>query len=173
VWLDASLWSHAGAAVADALAALDPAHAGTYRASAEAWRRQLLDLHVELQALLETIPREHRVLVTSHDAFRYFGRAYGLEVHGVQGISTVADAGIRDIEDIAELVVARGVRALFLETSIPPRTVEAVQQAVRARGGEVAIGGTLHGDALGDAPPVDTLAGILRANAKTIAEALR
>jgi manganese/zinc/iron transport system substrate-binding protein len=124
-------------------------------------------------ASLATVPAEHRTLVTSHDAFRYFGRAYGLEVHGIEGISTESEASIADIRATTDLVVATGVPALFVESTISPRTIEAVRAAVRDRGQEVDVGGTLYGDAMGDAgTPEGTYVGMLRHNVVTIVTAL-
>jgi manganese/zinc/iron transport system substrate-binding protein len=113
------------------------------------------------------------VLVTAHDAFNYFGRAYGFEVRGLQGISTVSEAGTGDVQRLAELIVSRRIPAIFVETSISRRTVEAVQAAVRARGVEVAIGGSLFSDAMGDpGTPEGSYVGMVRHNVNTIVDAL-
>jgi len=173
VWFDASLWAETAPVVAEALADVDPAHADEYRARAAEYARELRALHEEVKQALATIPRERRVLITSHDAFRYFGRAYDLEVRGLQGISTVAAPGVKDVEEMAQLIVDRGIKAIFVETSVPPKAIEAVQEWVRRAGAEVAIGGTLYSDAMGDTPPEDTYVGMVRANVKRIVEALR
>jgi manganese/zinc/iron transport system substrate-binding protein len=120
------------------------------------------------------IPAGRRVLVTAHDAFGYFGRRYGLEVIGLQGISTVAEAGLRDVERLVDLVVSRKVPALFVESSVSARSMEAVQKACESRGHGVIMGGQLFSDAMGPAgTPEGTYPGMVRHNVKTIVEALR
>ena len=173
LWLDAELWSGGAAIVADAVAALRPACRDDLLARAAAVREQLAALHDWAGASLASVPAEHRHLVTSHDAFRYFGRAYGLEVHGIEGISTESEASIADIRATADLVVATGVPAIFVETTISPRTIEAVRAAVRDRGNDVVIGGALFGDAMGDdGTPEGTIIGMLRHNVRTTVTAL-
>jgi manganese/zinc/iron transport system substrate-binding protein len=173
VWFDVSLWAETPAAVAEALAEVDPAHAEEYRARAGAYRDELLALHAEVKEALATIPKERRVLVTSHDAFRYFGRAYDVEVRGLQGVSTALDAGVKDVQDMVELICARGIRAIFVETSVSPAAIEAVRKWVEEKGQSVRIGGRLYSDAMGDHPPEDTYPGMVRKNVAMIVEALR
>jgi manganese/zinc/iron transport system substrate-binding protein len=173
VWFDVALWAECARPVADELARLDPLHRADYEARAERYAALLRGLHEEVRAALAAVPRERRVLITSHDAFRYFGRAYDLEVRGLQGISTVADAGVKDVQQMVDLIVGRGIKAIFVESSVSPKAIEAVQAHVRERGHEVAIGGTLYSDAMGDAPPEDTYVGMVRANVRTVVSALR
>lgn len=173
VWFDVNLWSLAVERIRAALAELDPAHAEVYRANAAAYQAELeaLDAYVREQAA--RVPPERRVLVTAHDAFNYFGRAYGFEVRGLQGISTAAEASTADVQALAEFIVARGIPALFVESSVPPRTIEAVQAAAQARGLEVRIGGQLFSDALGSPDtPAATYPGMVRHNIDTIVAAL-
>jgi len=173
LWLDAELWSHTARVAADAIAALRPDCAEAVRARAADVAARLLALDAWAVASVGSVPAANRTLVTSHDAFRYFGRAYGLEVHGIEGISTESEASIADIRATADLVLATGVPAIFVETTLSPRTIEAVRAAVRDRGGDVAVGGTLFGDAMGDAStPEGTLIGMLRHNVTTIVTAL-
>ncbi len=174
VWFDVTLWKQAAEYVRDALIDLDPSGAPIYRANADAYLRQLDELHAYALEQSATIPAERRVLITAHDAFRYFGRAYGFEVRGLQGISTATEAGAADVQSLAEFIVARRIPAIFVETSVPQRAIEAVQAAVRARGFEVTIGGELFSDALGspDAPE-GTYIGMVRHNVDTIVNALR
>ena len=114
------------------------------------------------------------MLVTAHDAFGYFGRAYGVEVVGLQGISTVSEFGLADVRRLVDLIVSRGVKAVFVESSVPRRSIEAVAEGCRARGHDVAIGGTLYSDALGaDGTPEGTYVGMFRTNVRTIVGALR
>jgi len=111
--------------------------------------------------------------VTAHDAFNYFGRAYGFEVLGLQGISTASEAGTGDVQSLAEFIATRRIPAVFVESSVPVRNIEAVQAAVRNRGFAVTIGGQLFSDALGDAgTPEGTYAGMVRHNIDTIVGAL-
>ncbi len=173
VWFDVTLWIEAVHAIRDAYIAADPEHAESYRANAAAYVQELAALHEELLALAATVPAERRVLITAHDAFHYFGRAYGFEVHGLQGISTASEAGAADVRELAEFIVARRIPAIFVETSVPVRTIEALQAAVAARGFQVAIGGELYSDALGDADsPGGTYIGMMRHNMTTIVAAL-
>ena len=119
------------------------------------------------------VPEERRVLITAHDAFNYFGRAYGFQVRGLQGISTAAEAGTADVQALAEFIATRRIPAVFVESSIPRRTIEAVQEAVRARGFEVQIGGSLYSDAMGNpGTPAGTYQGMVRHNIDTIVGAL-
>lgn len=173
VWFDVELWMHAVRQVERGLSAHDPANAPFYHANAEALLAELAALDAWVQQQVGTLPRERRVLVTAHDAFAYFGRAYGFRVLGLQGISTATEAGTRDVQRLAEEIAALRIPAIFVESSIPRRTVEAVQAAVAARGHAVAIGGELYSDALGTAgTPEGTYIGMVRHNVSTIVRAL-
>jgi manganese/zinc/iron transport system substrate-binding protein len=149
VWFDPRLWSQAAPVVAEALATADPAGAEAYRERAAAYAARLGEVDARLRSRIETIPADRRVLVTAHDAFRYFGKAYGIEVVGVQGTSTESEAGLGDINRLVDLVVTRGIPAVFVETSVSDRDVAALREGARARGHEVAIGGRLFSDSLG------------------------
>ena len=173
VWMDVSLWSLTVDVVRDALAELAPECADALARNAAAYKAQLAALHEWVRESVASLPPERRVLVTAHDAFFYYGRAYGLDVHGIQGISTEAEAGLADIRAVTDLVVERQVPAIFVESSINPRNIEAVQAAVRSRGAEVAIGGELYSDALGAAGTWHgTYIGMLVHNTQTIVTAL-
>lgn len=174
VWFDVSLWMKTLGPIARELAKLDPEHAADYQANAAALEKELGELDAWVKAQIETIPEERRVLVTAHDAFGYFGRRYGMEVFGIQGISTLSEAGLKDMDRIVDLVVSREVPAVFIEASVPRRSIEAVQAAVRSRKHEVKIGGQLFSDSLGAAgTPEGTYAGMVRANVNTIVKALK
>ncbi len=134
VWFDVGLWTDAAQAVADGLGALDPENAADYAASLEAYRLELTELDAYVRARAGELSEAQRVLVTAHDAFQYFGRAYGFEVKGLQGISTDAEAGTADVSALADFIVERGIKAIFLESSVPTKTIEALQAAVSARG---------------------------------------
>jgi manganese/zinc/iron transport system substrate-binding protein len=173
VWFDVGLWRTAVEAIREALIAADTANAPAYRANAAAYLAELDELDAWTRERLRQIPPDRRLLVTAHDAFNYFGRAYGVEVRGLQGINTASEAGTADVQQLAQLIVERRVPAIFVETSVPRRTIEAVQAAVRARGHDVEIGRPLFSDALGDAgTPEGTYVGMFRHNVETIVQAL-
>ena len=173
VWHDPLLWRHAAERLRDALAQLDTAHGATYRENTVAVLARLDSLDRWVRERVSTVPPDVRVLVTAHDAFNYFGRAYGIQVRGLQGISTASEAGTADVRGLAEFIAQRRIPAVFVESSIPRRTIEAVQSAVQARGQQVEIGGQLFSDALGDAgSPSGTYEGMIRSNVETIVTAL-
>jgi manganese/zinc/iron transport system substrate-binding protein len=159
--------------VEEALVALDPDGEAGYRERARVFRDTLAALDAWVRERVSDLPEDRRILVTAHDAFGYFGRAYDFEVVGLQGISTVSEAGTSDVQRIADLVVEREVPAIFVETSVAQRTIEAVQAAVRNRGHEVRIGGSLFSDAMGSAgTPEGRYPGMVRHNVNTIVDAL-
>jgi manganese/zinc/iron transport system substrate-binding protein len=150
VWMDLSAWAKCVDAVSKALSEFDPPHAAEYQANADAYRKQLLDLYEYGRQSIATIPEKSRVLITSHDAFNYFGRAYGIDVQGVQGISTESEAGLQRVNELVDLIVDKQVKAVFVESSVPRKNIEAIASGARARGHEVAIGGELYSDAMGE-----------------------
>lgn len=173
VWFDVRLWMMTVPRVAETLAQADPAHAAEYRANAERYLGELRALDDYVRAQAARVPAERRVLVTAHDAFNYFGRAYGFQVRGLQGISTASEAGTADVQELADFIARRRIPAVFVESSIPRRNVEAVQEAVAARGWRVRIGGELFSDALGTAGTQEgTYVGMVRHNIDTIVGAL-
>jgi manganese/zinc/iron transport system substrate-binding protein len=173
VWFDVSLWIKAGEFVRDFLADFDPSYEESYRANAERYLAELARLHAYVQERASELPPEKRVIITAHDAFNYFGRAYGFEVRGLQGISTTAEAGTADVQSLAHFIVERGIPAIFVETSVSPRAIQALQEAVRSRGFRVEIGGNLYSDAMGSpGTPDGTYVGMVRHNIDTIVEAL-
>ncbi|MCQ3939103.1 MAG: manganese transporter, partial [Chloroflexi bacterium] len=173
VWFDVSMWMKAVEQVAETLSEIDPSHKSEYEANAQAYLAQLEELHQYVLSQAETIPAEKRVIITAHDAFNYFGRAYGFEVRGLQGISTEAQAGTADVQDLASFIVEKQIPAIFVESSVPQRNVEAVQAAVQAQGFDVQIGGSLFSDAMGsEGTPEGTYIGMVRHNIDTIVEAL-
>lgn len=173
VWMDPSAWSRAVEVVRAKLSEHDPEGAPAYRANAEAYRARLAELDAYAERALSSVPEGRRVLVTAHDAFNYFGRRYGYEVIGIQGISTESEAGVRDIERLVDLLVEREIGAVFVESTVPDRNVRALIGGARARGLAVAIGGTLYSDAMGDAGTYEgTYIGMIDHNVTTIARAL-
>lgn len=174
VWFDAALWARCVPAVVEGLAGIDPEGRAAYEERAADYVRRLDTLDRLLRDRIATIPEERRVLVTAHDAFRYFGRAYGLEVVGVQGTSTEAEAGLGDINRLVDLLVSRRIPAVFVETSVSDRNVAALVEGAAAGGHAVALGGRLHSDSLGGPDSgADTLEAALVANVETIVAALR
>jgi manganese/zinc/iron transport system substrate-binding protein len=153
---------------------VDPEGASDYTERARLLIEELAELESWVQQRVAELPEERRVLITAHDAFNYFGRAYGFSVEGLQGLSTASEAGTGDVQRLATRIVEGEIPAIFVESSIATRNVEAVQAAVRARGGEVEIGGTLFSDAMGN-PGTDegTYPGMVRHNVNTIVDALR
>jgi manganese/zinc/iron transport system substrate-binding protein len=173
VWFDVTLWMKAVEQVGDGLAELDPDSGSAYEANTEAYLAELAGLHQYVLDQAKTIPAEQRILITAHDAFNYFGRAYGFEVRGLQGISTEAQAGTADVQSLADFIVEKQIPAIFVESSVPQRNVEAVQAAVEAQGFEVRIGGSLFSDAMGtEGTPEGTYVGMVRHNIDTIVTAL-
>jgi manganese/zinc/iron transport system substrate-binding protein len=171
--MDVSLWRDVAEEVADVLASIDTTHAEVYYENLAAYDAQLQELDRFVRDRVEAVPEERRVLITAHDAFNYFGQAYGFEVRGLQGLSTATEAGTADVSDLARFVAERQIPALFVETSVSPRSIQAVQEAVRAQGFDVVIGGNLFSDALGDpGTPEGTYEGMIRHNVNTIVEAL-
>ena len=173
IWFDVSLWKEAADHVAAQMALLDEANAADYDANLETYLKELDDLESYIKSRVAELPEDQRVLITAHDAFRYFGRAYGIEVRGLQGISTDAEASTSAVSDLATLIATKEIHAIFIESSVPVKNVEALQDAVRARGFDVKIGGELYSDALGDADSdAGTYIGMVRANVDTIVNAL-
>ena len=173
VWFDVGLWQYAAACLRDALIRIDPENADGYRERGDAVIAEFAELDAWVAERLATVPEQRRVLVTAHDAFSYFGRAYDIEVRGLLGVSTASEAGTADVQALAAFIADRDLPAVFVETSVPPRFVEALMEAVLARGGDVAIGGSLYSDALGSpGGPAATYVGTVRANVDTIVGAL-
>jgi manganese/zinc/iron transport system substrate-binding protein len=174
VWFDVALWMRAVETIRDGLAAADPGGAAEYRRNARRYLAELRRLDGWVRQRLATIPARRRVLVTSHDAFRYLGQAYDVDVAAIQGISTADEATTDDIERIAALIAARGVRAVFVESSVPPQTIEAVLAAAAQHGAQARIGGELFSDAAGQpGTPEGTYTGMVEANVEHLVEGLR
>ncbi len=174
VWFDVRLWSRTVPGVVEQLQRLFPQHSSTLRQRGEQLIRRLEHLDRYCRRRLSQVPAQRRVLITAHDAFAYFGRAYEVEVLGIQGISTDAEPALADINRLVELIVRRGIPAIFVESSVPERNVHAIVAGCQARGHSLRIGGELYSDSLG--PPgsgAETYEGMVRHNVQTIAEALK
>ena len=173
LWMDPGAWARTIDVVQGQLSAADPDGAGAYRANAEAYRSQVLALDAYAEGVLASVPEARRVLITAHDAFNYLGRRYDFEVLGIQGISTESEAGLKRIEELVDLIVEREIPAVFIETTIPTRSVEALIAGAAARGHEVLIGGELFSDAMGAPGTYEgTYVGMIDHNVTTIARAL-
>ena len=173
VWMDVRLWSRCVDRVAIALAEFDPAGAKTYQKNATGYRARLDELDDYVRRVIATIPDQQRQLVTAHDAFGYFSRAYEIPVRSVQGITTESEAGLADISGLVEFLVAKRVPAIFIETSLSPRNLRAVLEGAKARGSEITIGGELFSDAMGHQGTYEgTYIGMIDHNATVIVRAL-
>ena len=174
IWFDVSLWEDAAKTVAEGLAQADPEGKADYQANLEAYLKELDETDAYIRSRAAELPQAQRVLVTAHDAFQYFGKAYGFEVRGLQGISTDSEAGTADVSELANFIVERKIKAVFVESSVPRKTIEALQAAVKAKGFDVAIGGQLYSDSLGDvASGANTYILTVKANIDTIVDALK
>ena len=173
IWFDVLLWSEAIQAIRDTLVEMDPANAADYEANTAAYLDELQALHEYVEQQAARLEPEQRILITAHDAFNYFGRRYGFEVLGLQGISTQSEAGTADVRELAALIVERQVPAVFIESSVPVRNVEALQEAVEAQGHAVEIGGSLFSDAMGNPGTFEgSYIGMVTHNIDTIVGAL-
>lgn len=173
IWFNIEYWKQITGFLTEELSKLDPDNAEFFAQNKVTYLAKLNSLEAEVKQTIATLPTEKRVLVTAHDAFNYFGEAYGFEVVGLQGLSTATEAGVQDVQNLAKLIIDKRVKAIFVETSVPKRTIEALQAAVKAQGFDVQIGGTLYSDALGNAGTDEgTYLGMFRYNVNTIVGAL-
>lgn len=174
VWMDVAAWSNCVDVVADALAEFDADHAQQYKANAESYKTELAALHQYGLEAIASIPPDSRVLVTSHDAFNYFGRAYGLEVLGVQGLSTESEAGLQRINELVDLLVEKKVPAVFVESSVSRKNIDSLIEGANAQGHRVVVGGELFSDAMGSSGTYEgTYLGMLDHNITLVARAGR
>jgi len=174
VWFDVQLWITAVETVRDHLIQADPGRKADYEARAAAYIGELEDLDRYVRKQIASIPKKRRVLVTAHDAFGYFGRAYDIQVVGLQGINTASEYGLSDVQQLVNLLTERKIKAVFIESSVPKRSIEAVVKGAAAKGHRVSIGGELYSDALGEAgTPEGTYVGMIRHNVDTIVSALK
>jgi manganese/zinc/iron transport system substrate-binding protein len=173
VWMDVQGWMKAVTVVANALVGFDPTHAEIYRQNADAYQARLHRLDEYAQTAIASIPDNQRVLVTAHDAFNYMSRAYGIEVMGIQGLSTESEAGLKDINRLVGILVARRIPAVFVETSVSDKNVKALIEGAASRGHRVIIGGELFSDAMGAPGTYEgTYEGMIDHNVTVITRAL-
>ena len=174
VWFNIAYFQQFTQKVTQVLSEKDPQNASNYAENEKIYLEKLETLQQKVKATIETLPKEKRILVTAHDAFNYFGKNYGFQVVGLQGISTATEAGVQDVQNVAKFIIDNKVNAIFVESSVPKRTIEALQAAVNSKDHEVTIGGTLYSDALGNAGTVEgTYIGMFEYNVNTIVNALK
>lgn len=174
VWFNTELWEKEAEAVEAELSKFDPKNSEYYKENLKKYKAELNELTTYVKTRINEIPEKSRVLVTAHDAFNYFGEQFGLEVKAIQGVSTDSETGTKNISDLANFIVQRNIKAIFVESSVPKKSIEALQEAVKARGKEVKIGGELYSDSLGDeAHNTETYIKTVKANADTIVNALK
>lgn len=174
IWFDIDYWKQVTLFVVAKLSETYPEHTHTFKTNGNAYLNQLLHLKQTIKTAINILPKDQRVLVTAHDAFSYFGRAFDFKVVGLQGLSTVTEAGVQDVQKLATFIIDKQIKAIFVESSVPKRTIEALQAAVKSKGHNVYIGGTLYSDALGDVGTVEgTYLGMFKYNVNTIVNALK
>jgi manganese/zinc/iron transport system substrate-binding protein len=174
IWHDVQLWMYVVNYIRDILTSYDSAHADIYKQKSKQYIKELQELDNYVKKQSNLLSNNQRILVTAHDAFGYFAKAYGFRVIGLQGISTDSDISTKDIQDLVDFIIKHQVRAIFVESSIPQRSLCALQNAVKARGWQVAIGGELYSDALGDLQThAHTYCGMIQYNIDTIVAALK
>jgi len=174
IWFDLELWKSAVKLIGEKMGKFDTENASYYKDNAEQYSLKLEEIHHWTKEQIASIPLESRVLITAHDAFEYFGKAYNIEVRGLQGISTTAEFGVRDKTEMIEFIVKRKIKAVFVETAISDRSLKSVVEGCRERGHDIQIGGTLYSDALGAGGTSEgNFIGVMRFNVNTIVEALK
>ncbi len=174
LWFDVQLWAEATEFAAEKLIEKYPQNTAYFKKNTAAYLQKLKQLDQEVKQQLQTIPKAQRVLITAHDAFGYFGKAYQVEVKALQGISTLSEFGLKDIKELVDFIVKRKIKSVFVETSIPKKSLEAVVSACQEKGHNLKIGGTLYSDAMGkEGTPEGTYIGMIRANVNTILKGLK
>jgi manganese/zinc/iron transport system substrate-binding protein len=174
IWFDVRLWKYACTEVVNELSRLDSLRSATYHRNAKRYLSELDSLDTWVKSQIALIPKEQRVLITAHDAFGYFGSAYNIDVIGLQGISTVGEFSVQDVMNLASLISLRKIKSVFIESSVPKRSIEAVVEGVKSRGSTISIGGELYSDAMGSKhTPEGTYIGMVKANVRTIVNGLR
>ena len=174
VWFNIQYFKEFTNEVVSTLSRKLPQHKEQFASNGAVYLKKLDALEAEVKAIIATLPEEKRILVTAHDAFNYFGKSYDFNVVGLQGLSTATEAGVQDVQKLSQFIIDKNVKAIFVESSVPQRTIEALQEAVRAKGHEVIIGGSLYSDALGDAGTIEgTYIGMFTYNVNTIVNSLK
>lgn len=174
IWFDLNLWQQAGQRVLETLQEQDPKYKADYQNQAAQYLKQMAELDSWIKQQILEVPESQRILITAHDAFGYFGKAYGIKVMGLQGISTAAEFGLQDIKHLKKIIVKNNVKAVFVETSVSPRFIESLVAGVTAEGHNIFIGGELYSDAMGPkGTATDNYFGMVKHNVQTIVNALK
>lgn len=174
IWFNVLLWKDAAKVVRDGLIEFDAENEDMYTENYEEYMIELDELHEYVKSRVDELPKDKQILITAHDAFGYFGNTYGFEVKGLQGISTSSEAGTGDVRELADYIVKHEIHAIFIESSVPKKNVEALQEAVNARDFQVDIGGELFSDSLGsEGTEAETYIGTVKSNIDTIVDALK
>lgn len=174
IWFDVALWKYAVQTVSNSLIKHDSTDASAFKTNTQHYLNKLDSLHESVKTKIQEVPKDQRVLITAHDAFGYYGDAYDIEVRGLQGISTVSEFGLKDVTDLVNFIIQRKIKAIFVETSVSQKSIEAVVEGCRDKKWEVKIGGSLYSDAMGAAgTPEGTYIGMVSANTNTIINALK
>jgi manganese/zinc/iron transport system substrate-binding protein len=174
IWFNITNWEIITQYITDKFCELDAKNAATYKINGANYLKTLASLKTAISVQVNSLPIEKRILVTAHDAFNYFGKEFQFNVVGLQGLSTATEAGVQDVRRLASFIEEKNVKAIFVESSVPKRTVEALQEAVRAKGKEVLIGGTLYSDALGSKGTTEaTYVGMYKHNVQIIVSSLK
>lgn len=174
VWFNINYWKQATQFVVKTLSEAIPEQKTLFETNGANYIKQLNNLKSEIESSIATLSKKQRILVTAHDAFNYFGKAFNFEVVGLQGLSTATEAGVQDVQKLAIFIIENNVKAIFVESSVPKRTIEALQAAVKSKNHEVNIGGTLYSDALGNTGTIEgTYIGMFKYNVNTIVSALK
>jgi len=174
IWFDVQLWKEAVKGISNFLIETDTTNKAFYEQRSLSYLTKLDSLHTAIQIKLKEIPEQQRILITAHDAFGYFGDAYGIKVRGLQGISTMSEFGLRDVTELVDFIISNKINAIFIESSVSPKSIEAIQEGCEKKGWNVKIGGSLYSDAMGtDGTPEGTYLGMVNANVNTIVSGLK
>jgi manganese/zinc/iron transport system substrate-binding protein len=174
IWLDVRIWRLAAHYVRSQLSQLRPQHDAYFLQRWQAYDQQLAELDEWIKQQLQAIPHTQRVLISAHDAFGYYGAAYDIEVMGLQGINTTAEYGLKDINQLKQIIKSRQIKAVFIESTLPKRSIQALIAGIEAEGGHLTLGGELYTDSLGEADsPAPNYIAMMRHNTRTLVEALK
>ncbi len=174
IWFNVAIWKEAVLYASLQIQKADSLNTEMYKANTLKFANDLDSLDAWVMSEINSIPQQSRLLITAHDAFGYFGEAYGMEVKGLQGISTVSDYGLNDVTSLVNLITTKKIKAIFIETSVSDKSIKAVVEGCKAKGHEVKIGGTLYSDAMGQpGTPEGTYIGMVKANVNTMVKALK
>ena len=174
LWMEINSWKQGVKGLSDTLQKLLPSKSAFIESNFKAYNDTLEKVNLELEKLIATIPKQQRVLITSHDAFKYYGLAYDMEVKGLQGISTVSEYGLQDVSNMVNFIISRKIKSVFVESSVSSKSLQAVVEGCKLKGYDIKVGGSLYSDAMGLKGTADgTYKGMLRHNTKTIVDALK